>query len=579
MSSTDKKQWRALVLDADSSAGLEAVQSLGRHGVVLDVASGQDDCLAFHSSYLRRKLRQPIYDESNGEFSDWIHDLHLATGYDLIVPATEASLMSIKNFAVDDSVRLKAALPGNSALDVALDKERTRELAAQLGIPVPESVMYDSRDDFGQEPAFPVVLKPVSSKVAIEGGLRHFWPTIVKNQPERIAVLESWLPYVRVQQQSYISGHGIGIELLFNQGRRVWHFAHERLHEYPLTGGRSTYRKSILPDPDMLAAAESLLSALEWHGVAMVEFKLGRNGAFHLLEINPRLWGSLAVAVDSGVDFPYGLLLLASHQDLPPQPRYRVPYYTRAFALDVAWQLRNLRADRRDPLLLTRNRVLSLLEYLRVFLGRESWDHFDFRDLGIAYRIGRTAFLESSRVLRQNVRKPVLKRKLRYFHRRLLRKNVRPKSLLFICYGNICRSPLAEFLARAKLRGVQVSSAGLYEVEGRSSPQKIVRLGAAMGLDLSDFRSRQVTQAQIDRADLILVMDLENYSGILERYPEARRRTTALGLFSNPPRSTIPDPYYSSVEETEKVSMQIQSAIAGLKQWLEVKLGNIPELS
>lgn len=569
MSSTDKKQWRALVLDADSSAGLEAVQSLGRHGVILDVASHQNDCLAFHSSYLHRKLRQPGYDDSNAAFSDWIHGLHRTDAYDLIVPATEASLMSMKTFAPDDDVRLKAALPANSALDVALDKERTRELSAKLGIPVPQSVVYDSPDDLGPEPAFPVVLKPVSSKVAVAGGLRHFWPTIVKNQQERIAVLESWLPFVRVQQQSYISGHGIGIELLFNQGQKVWQFAHERLHEYPLTGGRSTYRKSILPDPRMLAAAESLLSALAWHGVAMVEFKLDKNGVFHLLEINPRLWGSLAVAVDAGVDFPFGLLLLASQRDLPPQPRYRVPYYTRAFALDVAWQMRNLRADRRDPMLLTRNRALSLLEYLRVFAGRESWDHFDFRDLGITYRIARKAFLEFFRVVGEGVRKPWLKCKLRHGHRRLLRQNSRPHNILFICYGNICRSPLAEYIARAELRGVRVSSAGLYEVEGRSSPQKIVRLGAALGLDLSDFRSRRVSQAQIDQADLILVMDLENFAGILELDPSAQQRTTALGLFLIPPKFTIPDPYYSSAEETEKVSKKIQAAIAGLKQWIE----------
>jgi protein-tyrosine-phosphatase/predicted ATP-grasp superfamily ATP-dependent carboligase len=567
MSPTDDKQWRALVLDADSSAGLEAVQSLGRRGVLLDVASGQDDCLAFHSRYVRRRLSQAGY----GEFSDWIHSLHHTNPYDLIVPATEASLMSMKTLDAEDSVRLKAALPSNSALDVALDKERTRELASKLGIPVPKSVVYDSPDDLGQEPAFPVVLKPVSSRVVVAGGLRPFWPTIVKNQQERSAVLESWLPYVRVQQQSYISGHGIGIELLFKKGQKVWHFAHERLHEYPLTGGRSTYRKSILPDPGMLAAAESLLSTLQWHGVAMVEFKLGKNGEFHLLEINARLWGSLAVAVDAGVDFPFGLLLLASQRDLPAQPRYRVPYYTRAFALDIAWQMRNLRADHRDPLLLTRNRALSLLEYLRVFVGRESWDHFDFRDLGIAYRIARSAFLEFARVVWQGTRKPLLKLKLRYFHRRLLRRSTRPKNLLFICYGNICRSPLAEYLARAELSGVQVSSAGLYDAEGRSSPQKIVRLGAGMGLDLSDFRSQRVSQALIDQADLILVMDLDNYAGILELYPGARQRTTALGLFSNQPDSTIPDPYYSSAEETENVSKKIQSSIAGLKQWLDAR--------
>lgn len=569
MSPTENTQWRALVLDAQSSAGLEAVQSLGRRGVTVDAASDQDDCLAFYSRYAHRKIRQSGYSGSNTEFSNWIHGLHHSSPYDLIIPATEASLLLMKTLDAGDDVRLKAALPCNSALNVALDKERTWELAAQLGIPVPQSVVYGSLNDLGEEPAYPVVLKPVSSKVEIAGQLRHLAPTIVSNHQERAAVLEGLLPYLRVQQQSYITGRGIGVELLFNKGQKVWHFAHERLHEFPLSGGRSTYRKSILPDTRMLAAAETLLRALEWHGVAMVEFKLGQNGEFHLLEINPRLWGSLALAIDAGVDFPWGLLLLASQQALPPQPRYRVPYYTRDFVLDAAWQTRNLRADRRSPLLLTRSRPHALLEYLRVLVGRESWDHFDFRDLKITYLIVRRVWREFFRIAWQIAQKHILEARLRYFHRRLLRRNTRPKNLLFICYGNICRSPIAEYLARTKLCGVQVSSAGIYDMEGRRCPQKIVRIGARIGLDLSNFRSRRVSQSQIDQADLILTMDLENYAEITKRHPNACLRTTALGLFANDPSPSIPDPYDSSEEEAEEVSKKIQSGIAGLGKWLD----------
>ena len=569
MSPTENKQWRALVLDAQSSAGLEAVQSLGRRGVTVDAASDQDDCLAFHSRYAHRKIRHSGYYGSNTEFSSWIHGLHRSSPYDLIIPATEASLLLMKTLDAGDDVRLKAAMPCNSALNVALDKERTWELATKLGIPVPQSVVYGSLNDLGEEPKYPVVLKPVNSKVEIAGNLRHFAPTIVSNYQERAAVLESWLPHFRVQQQSYIPGCGIGVELLFNKGQRVWHFAHQRLHEFPLSGGRSTYRKSIWPDPAMLAAAEALLRALEWHGVAMVEFKLGQNGEFHLLEINPRLWGSLALAIDAGVDFPWGLLLLASQQALPPQPRYRVPYYTRDFVLDVAWQKRNLSADRRDPLLLTRSRTRALLEYLRVLVGRESWDHLDFRDLKITFLMVRSVWLEFAGMAWQIAQKQLLEARLRYFHRRLLRSNIRPKNLLFICYGNICRSPMAEYLARTKLCGVQVSSAGIYDMEGRRCPQKIVRIGARIGFDLSDFRSRRVSQSQIDQADLILTMDLENYAEITKRHPNARLRTTALGLFANDPSPSIPDPYDSSEEEAEEVSKKIQSGIAGLGKWLD----------
>src|SRR6185369_324392 len=55
----------------------------------------------------------------------------------------------------------------------------------------------------------------------------------------------------------------------------------------------------------------------------------GADGESWLMEINPRLWGSVALPIDAGVDFPAGLLLLATAQAVPPQPGYRVPYYTR----------------------------------------------------------------------------------------------------------------------------------------------------------------------------------------------------------------------------------------------------------
>src|SRR6185312_9651469 len=75
---------------------------------------------------------------------------------------------------------------------------------------------------------------------------------------------------------------------------------HERIHALPVTGGASTYRRSIEPPEALLRATDTLLSHLRWHGVAMVEFKVAPDGDFRLMEINPRLWGSLPLAVAAG---------------------------------------------------------------------------------------------------------------------------------------------------------------------------------------------------------------------------------------------------------------------------------------
>ena len=108
--------------------------------------------------------------------------------------------------------------------------------------------------------------------------------------------------------------------------------------------------------------------------------------AVWLMEINPRLWGSLALSIDAGIDFPLGLLQIAQSEEPVPQPKYKVGYYTRDLRTDVDWLKCNLRANQRDPLLHTQSRALSFFQLLRPLFGRESWDHFDWQDLGITRR-------------------------------------------------------------------------------------------------------------------------------------------------------------------------------------------------
>ncbi|HEV7551993.1 MAG TPA: ATP-grasp domain-containing protein, partial [Candidatus Angelobacter sp.] len=371
-----------LVLDGHSRAALETLQSLGRAGLQMDLAADAKHCLSMHSRYATRKLQQPTQ-EKVADFHAWLRAEDKIRNYALIVPATETSLLGLRQLSPNDPLRRKAVIPSDKAVDTALDKERTWQLAQKLGVPVPASFLISSFSEVGEVKQFPVVLKPSHSKVKIGGELRTLAVAMVRSESERQEHLRRWIPFTPVQQQQYISGRGIGVEFLFNQGRKIWHFAHERLHEYPLTGGASSYRRSIDPPAAMLRDAKKLLTAMQWHGVAMVEFKMDAGGQYWLMEINPRLWGSLALSIDAGVDFPLGLLQIARGNEPAPQPRYKIAYYTRDLRTDMDWLKSNQRANRQDPLLHTRSRAFSLLELLRPLSGRESWDHFDWRDLGV----------------------------------------------------------------------------------------------------------------------------------------------------------------------------------------------------
>jgi protein-tyrosine-phosphatase/predicted ATP-grasp superfamily ATP-dependent carboligase len=558
-----------LVLDGHSRAALETLQSLGRAGAQVDLAAEAPDCLAMHSRYVSRKLQQPSQGQ---DFEAWLREQDKLRNYTLIVPATETSLLRLRQLDENDSLRHKAIIPGDDALDVALDKEKTWRLAHQLGVPAPAAILLSTLTEIGHAQNFPLVLKPTHSKVMVDGALRTLAVAVVKNESERQEQLRRWLPVTPVQQQEYVSGSGIGVELLFNRGKKIWHFAHERTHEYPLTGGASSYRRSIDPPQAMLHDAEKLLTALNWHGVAMVEFKMNANGQYWLMEINPRLWGSLALSIDSGVDFPLGLLQIAQGDEPALQPKYTVPYYTRDLRTDVDWLKCNLRADRRNPLLHTRSRAFSFLELLRPLSGRESWDHFDWGDLAITRRTLTLAVTDQVRPIYRKLKDWQIKRRLVQRHRRLLhRLNAAggPGKIVFLCYGNICRSPLAAALAEQKLGDVAIDSAGFHDHTGRTCPQKILRIASSYGIDLSSHRSARVQRNQLANADLVITMDIENLNRVRQEFPEMANRTTLLGLFGTPETLSIADPYLADEAATSKICEQIRAGVEDLASWVE----------
>jgi len=106
--------------------------------------------------------------------------------------------------------------------------------------------------------------------------------------------------------QEWVHGEAVCVSMLYDMdGECAAAFAHRRLHEYPASGGPSTWRESIRDDA-LVERAQRIVARVGWRGVIQLEFKGGR-----LLEINPRFWGSLNLAVRCGVNFPELLFRVA----------------------------------------------------------------------------------------------------------------------------------------------------------------------------------------------------------------------------------------------------------------------------
>lgn len=147
-------------------------------------------------------------------------------------------------------------------------------------------------------------------------------------------------------------------------------------------------------------------------------------------------------------------------------------------------------------------------------------------------------------------------------------------SVLFVCMGNICRSPVAEAVLRTRLAtmpalaGVEVDSAGTHGYHvGKPPDERMCRAGARRGYDLSALRARQVQLADFDRFEWILAMDRQNLA-VLQAL-RAQRRTGSeptLLLRYAPTAGTqeVPDPYYGGERGFDHVIDLVEQAVAGL---------------
>ena len=308
---------------------------------------------------------------------------------DLIVPVTDEIILPLSEARAHFAGVCRLALPGTQALATALDKRATLELAEGLDIPVPRTALVANTDEAlaaAADIGWPVVLKPQSSRVyrreqdpktGEQGKVAAFGVSYAAG-PETLTTQVGRLEgRSGVLVQEYCTGTGIGIELLMDRGRPLAAFQHRRVREVPITGGASSYRDSVPLDPVLLDHAVRLLGALDWTGLAMVEFKAGNTG-HTLMEVNGRIWGSLPLAVKAGMDFPARLVDLclngSSNARVRLDTAYEVGVRSRNLELETMWIGSALRRGRRYPFLEAPSRREALRVALRLLNPADGYD-------------------------------------------------------------------------------------------------------------------------------------------------------------------------------------------------------------
>jgi len=321
---------RILVLDGNENQAVACVRSLARAGHIVHVGSSTAWSKAGWSRFSSGAFVYPSPVDDVEAFVAAIVDQLRLVKDALVLPMTEETTLALSNHrSLLAHAGGRLALPAHHVISQAFDKQYTGNLAAGLGISVPETrVLSDelSARAAAAELPYPVVLKPASSQEVSNDGrlVKTGAPVYAKDEK---GFIEAFLDLRKrcsvILVQEFIVGTGIGYFALFKDGELRSEFAHQRIRDVRPTGSGSSYRMSVAPNPRVREAGLALLRALKWHGPAMVEFRLRSDGTPVFLEINGRFWHSLALTVYAGADFPALLVRMFEDGDIPVESNYK----------------------------------------------------------------------------------------------------------------------------------------------------------------------------------------------------------------------------------------------------------------
>jgi len=347
-----RRTYRLLVLDGHSYAARAFVRSLGRNGCWVAVGSTEGVLSpASVSRYCSHAWQYPSPLKGVARFIESLHRFVDQQSVDMILPMTDATTWPLAHHREQLENRTRLALPTLEWLELTADKHRTARLAIQLGIPIPETVLARSTDDLAAcaEWNFPVVVKDRYSMRWIgDTGLHGSVSYAFSPDELRDKVLDRVDQAGDVLLQRFIPGTGIGFSCLAADGRLYLPFQWERIREKDPRGSGSSARKSVPLSDALVRYASKLLQATSWGGISMLEFKRSCEGEFVLMEINGRPWGSMQLAIASGIDYPvHWVEWLLEHHRPAMSSGYKVGITCRTLVGDLV-HLENLRVGRPD---------------------------------------------------------------------------------------------------------------------------------------------------------------------------------------------------------------------------------------
>jgi predicted ATP-grasp superfamily ATP-dependent carboligase len=295
-----------LIVDAGERSAVAACESLARAGYRVGAASSQWPAPAGWSRFCEARFSLPNPRQEPRRFAATVAEIAAANEFRAVLPCSEGSLWAIStNRREFDDGGVTLGLPSVETVARCTDKGELVAAAEAVGLGAPATAVcpdLDAARAAAQDFGYPVVVKPMRTVFEEAGETRHLASALVAN-PEELAqrIEQAGLPcLVQLRER----GPVVSFAGVFADGQLLASACSRYLRTHPLEAGPVAFSQSIALEPPTLAAVERLVGALGWQGIFELEAIERGPGDYAVLDFNPRIYGSLALAVKAGAPLP-----------------------------------------------------------------------------------------------------------------------------------------------------------------------------------------------------------------------------------------------------------------------------------
>lgn len=326
---------RVLVLEGYARQSLALAKAFKKLGCKVSVLCGSGLDVCNWSRYVDNKIVGVCDRELIKETEEQVRALLKTHAYDLVVPSVDFSAELLSRNKDEFSKYARIASNEFNVYSIAGNKNETMNVCESIGVPHPKTLQNIESLEAIEESdiRFPVVIKPSVGYGAIGfkkvDTLEDLKELLKNNTDFSDYVIQEYIPQTDLQYECAMfldDNNEVKTSLVFSKNR--W---------FPVNGGSSTLNVTVLR-PDIVDSCTKLLKAINWRGPADIDLiQDPRDGKAKIMEINPRVSGSVKICFLSGVDQAKQMLELAYHEKVTHFKEYKIGQRLRCSQTDFLW--------------------------------------------------------------------------------------------------------------------------------------------------------------------------------------------------------------------------------------------------